>query len=149
MDIPSSFGYLLATAHQTAAEVRTIDDYDRAQMVVALRAAIATQRFGHDLMARRLAEHLCAKTSRLARHRPAAVVKPLNITVSLRVVAEHEDLPRISFIQVREIVHGRADGQRLPPVTHEDQRMLEELEQITGVSIAELAELTKKWLPNS
>ena len=68
MDIPPSFGYLIASAHQTAAEVRTIGDYDRAQMVVALRAAIATQRFGHDHMARRLRDDFCAEAWRLARH---------------------------------------------------------------------------------
>jgi len=31
--------------------------------------------------------------------------------------------------------------------TREEQLLIEDLERITGVAIAELAELTKKWLP--
>ena len=68
MDIPSSFGYLIITAREAAAEVRTLGDYERAQLVLALRAAIATQRLGHDPMAMELRNLFLAEAWRLARH---------------------------------------------------------------------------------
>ena len=61
-------GGLLAAARETAAEVRTLGDYERAQMIVLLQASIATQPFGYDLTARRLADYFCAEVWRLARH---------------------------------------------------------------------------------
>jgi len=68
MHAPPSVHGLLAAAHETAAEVRTMGDYQRAQMIVMLQASIATQRFGYDLMAVRLADYFCAEVWRLARH---------------------------------------------------------------------------------
>jgi hypothetical protein len=68
MDIPSSFGYLIATAHDAAAEIRTLGDYDRAQLVLALRAAIATERLGQDPIASELRNFFLTEAWRLARH---------------------------------------------------------------------------------
>jgi hypothetical protein len=68
MGAQPTLGDLLATAHQTAAEVRTLGDYERAQMIVALQAEVTTQRFGHDLTTRRLADYFRAEVWRLARH---------------------------------------------------------------------------------
>jgi len=68
MHAQPNVGELLAAAHKTAAEVRTLGDYERAQMIVMLEASIATQAFGYDLMALRMADYFCEEVWRLARH---------------------------------------------------------------------------------
>jgi hypothetical protein len=71
-------------------------------------------------------------------------VKRLPIADRLRVAAKHRHIPRIP------IATARADIQRLAAAgtpTHADQQLVDELEHATGMRIAELAELTKKWLP--
>ena len=68
MGIRSSVSDLLILAQQAADEIRTIGDPERAETIVAMRAEIATQRFGHDLMGRRLADYFRAEVWRLARH---------------------------------------------------------------------------------
>ena len=64
----TSIPELLAYADETAAEIRTLGDYEKAQTVVAIRAEIARNRLGHGEMARRLCEHFKAEVWRLARH---------------------------------------------------------------------------------
>jgi hypothetical protein len=59
---------LLIIAQETAAEIRTMADYEEAQMIVALQAEIATRPFDHDPMACRLSDYFCAEVWRLARH---------------------------------------------------------------------------------
>jgi len=73
-----------------------------------------------------------------------ASVKLLHITASLRVVAKHRHMPKVSMETARDIIERAAVA---PSLSHEDQLMVDDLERVTFVPIAELAELTKKWLP--
>jgi hypothetical protein len=68
-------------------------------------------------------------------------VKPLHIAASLRVVSKHTHVRKISIMAARDAIQRAAKV----PVMHGP--MIAELEEVTGMPIAELAELTKKWLP--
>jgi len=72
--------------------------------------------------------------------------KPLHIAASLRVIARHKHVPGISLQAAREIIQGAAAA---PSLSREEQSMVDDLERTTGVPLAELAELTKRWLPRS
>jgi hypothetical protein len=66
----------------------------------------------------------------------------LHIAARLRVVSKHTHVRKISVDAVRQAI------QRAAKATTEHERpMVAELEQVTGLSIAELAKLTEKWLP--
>jgi hypothetical protein len=69
-------------------------------------------------------------------------VKPLHIAVSLRIVAKHRHIPKISLVQAREAIQRVA----VAP-TQADRLMIEDLERTTLMSISELAAITIKWLP--
>ena len=68
MDSRPTLGGLLGTAQMTAAEVRTLGDYEHAQMIVELQAEAATRRFGDNMTTRRLAQYFMAEVWPLARH---------------------------------------------------------------------------------
>ena len=59
----------------------------------------------------------------------------------MRIIAKHQHIPKISIAVARDVI------QRLTVRTlaHEDQQLIDELEKRNGVSIAELAKLTKSW----
>ncbi len=68
----------------------------------------------------------------------------LHIAASLRVVAKHRHVPGISIAPARkEIQRFAASTVRMK----EDERLVEELERVTILSIDELATLSEKWLP--
>jgi hypothetical protein len=71
-------------------------------------------------------------------------VKALHIATSLRIVAKHKHMPGIPLEQARDIIQGLAVAKTR---THDDERLVEDLERVTGLPIAELAKLTKEWSP--
>ena len=71
-------------------------------------------------------------------------MKALHIATSLRIVAKHKHMPGIPIDQAREIIQDVAKRKTL---TRDDERLIDDLEGRTGVSIAELARLTKEWVP--
>lgn len=74
--------------------------------------------------------------------RRIATVKPLHIAASLRVVAKHKHMPRIPIETAREAIQRAAAAAAR---THEEQRMVDELERVTGMPVADLAKLTEQW----
>ena len=64
--------------------------------------------------------------------------KPLHIATSLKIVAKHMHVAKPSIMVVRDRIQ-RLAGSR---VTREDQLLAEELEEATGMPIADLAKLT-------
>lgn len=72
------------------------------------------------------------------------MVKRLHITASLRIVAEHRDTPGISIYNARSLIRELANAKHR---TLDDQRLVEDLERATRVSIAELARLSAQWMP--
>jgi hypothetical protein len=58
----------LASAHETAPEVRVVGDYTKGQTIVKLQAAIVAQQVGNDLTAGGVADAFRAEVWRLARH---------------------------------------------------------------------------------
>jgi hypothetical protein len=73
---------------------------------------------------------------------PRTTSSPLHFAASLRVVAKHRQIAKISIIQARKAVD-------VKPL-EQDQLMVEELECVTGMriaGIASLAALTIEWLP--
>ena len=73
---------------------------------------------------------------------PRPISRPLHIAASLRVVAKHLHMPKLSIATARAAVERAAK-----PTTNEERAMVEELERVTGLSIAELVERSKAWLP--
>jgi hypothetical protein len=73
-----------------------------------------------------------------------ARARPLHIAASLRVIARHKPAAVISLQAARDIIQGAAAA---PSLSHDDRLMVEELERVTGESIAELADLANQWLP--
>src|SRR5689334_23053784 len=67
-------------------------------------------------------------------------MKPLHIAASLRIVSKHLHVRKVSIMAARDAIQRAAKAPVYGP-------MVDELEQATGMPIAELAELTKKWLP--
>ena len=59
-----------------------------------------------------------------------------------RVLAQHLRLPRISVDQTRMWIRRLA----VVPTGPAEQRLITELEEVSGLPIAELAKLTEKWL---
>jgi len=73
-----------------------------------------------------------------------ARAKPLHIAASLRVIGRHKRTAGISLQAARDVIQGAAAA---PSLSHDDRLMVEELERVTGESIAELARLANQWLP--
>jgi hypothetical protein len=72
-------------------------------------------------------------------------MKPLHIAASLKIVAKHKHMPGIPLEQARDVIRGLVmPGGR---VTQDDERLVEDLERVTGMPIAELARLTVEWVP--
>ena len=69
-------------------------------------------------------------------------MKPLHIAASLRIVSKHLHVRKVAIAAARDAI------QRAAKMPELHQAMVAELEQVTGMRVAELAELTKKWLPN-
>jgi hypothetical protein len=69
-------------------------------------------------------------------------VKPLHITASLRIVAKHKHMPGIPIDLAHDIIQTLAKAKTR---TRDDERLIEDLEARTSLSIAELAKLTKEW----
>jgi hypothetical protein len=70
-------------------------------------------------------------------------VKALHIAKSVKVVAKHRHVPGISIYNARSLIRELANSKHR---TLEDQRLVEDLERATGMSIAELATLSAQWL---
>ena len=70
------------------------------------------------------------------------MAKPLHVATSLKIVAKQMHVAKPSIMVVRDRIQ-RLAGAR---VTREDQLLAEELEEATGMPIAELAKLTERWL---
>jgi hypothetical protein len=73
-----------------------------------------------------------------------ACVKNLHIAASLRIVARHRHIPKIPIATARD------DIQRLAMATartQEDEQLIDEIERVTNLPIAELALLAQNWLP--
>ena len=66
----------------------------------------------------------------------------LHIATSLRIVAKHKHMPGITIVQARDIVQRLAAAEAYP---RDESRLVMELQQRTGLSIADLAKLTKQW----
>lgn len=68
-------------------------------------------------------------------------MRPLHIATP-RVVSKHMHVRKISIMAARDAIQRAARLQ-----TESERPMVADLEEVTGLSIAELAGLTKKWLP--
>jgi hypothetical protein len=68
----------------------------------------------------------------------------LHIATSLKIVAKHKHVPDLAVEQAGEIIRRLAAAQAH---TRDEGRLVMELQQRTGLSIAALAKLTKEWLP--
>jgi hypothetical protein len=71
-------------------------------------------------------------------------VKQLHIAKSLKIVGKHRHQPDISIYNARTLIRELA---RAKHRTLEDERLVEDLERATGVTIGELASLSAQWLP--
>ena len=72
----------------------------------------------------------------------AAPTTPLHLVTCLSIVSKHAHIPKISIAVARDDIQRLAARRTL---TNEDRQLIDELEKRTGVSIAELAKLTKSW----
>jgi hypothetical protein len=71
-------------------------------------------------------------------------VKGLHVAKSLKIVAKHRHTPDISVHNARTLIRELA---RAKHRTLDDERLVEDLERVTGVPIGELAKLSAQWLP--
>jgi hypothetical protein len=66
------------------------------------------------------------------------------MAASLKIVAKHKHMPGLAIEQAGEIIQRLAAAQAH---TRDEGRLVLELQQRTGLSIAALAKLTRDWLP--
>ena len=70
---------------------------------------------------------------------------PLHIAASIRIVAQHRNLPGMTVDTTRDEIKLLANGSGETP---EDIRLRVHLERSTGMKIKELAKLTEQWPKN-
>jgi len=66
----------------------------------------------------------------------------LHLTASLRIVAKHKHMPKLTVVQARDAIEHLATAAQL---TREEQRLAQDLEAATKIPVAELARITKQW----
>ena len=69
----------------------------------------------------------------------------LHIAASQRIVGSHNNQTRMPLETVRFVIERLVDRAGTPGEPKDDAHLREHLERATGLSIAELAELTKRW----
>ena len=77
------------------------------------------------------------------RSRAATGSRRLHIADSLRIIAKHTRISSLSITQARVIIQELAAAQAH---TRNEGRLIQELQERTGLSIADLATLSREWL---
>lgn len=70
---------------------------------------------------------------------------PLHIAASIKIVAQHRNIPGMTVDAARDEIKRLAAGSGETP---EDIRLRVRLERSTGMKIKDLAELTEQWPKN-
>ena len=73
------------------------------------------------------------------------MARPLHIAASIKIVAQHRNIPGMTIDTARDEIKRLAAGSGETP---EDIRLRVHLERSTGMKIKDLAELTEQWPKN-